>query len=59
MLARICDICGKQETFERRGFHKFTHEWGILKNSESFDLCPECLKLIKEMAQKRNEGGEK
>lgn len=58
MVVRICDVCGKQKTVERPGFHKFTHQYGILKNTENFDICQDCWDLIKSFAQRDNKGGE-
>ena len=57
MTAKVCDICGKVETPERRDFHTFTHEWGCLKRVKDFHIC-ECMTLIKELRTKQ-EGEEK
>ena len=36
MIAKVCDICRKIETPERRDFHTFTYEWGIFKKEKGF-----------------------
>ena len=56
MIAKVCDICGKVETHERRDFYTFTYEWGIFKREKGFHLCPECMALIKELRAKPKEG---
>lgn len=58
MIAKVCDICMKVETSERRDFHTFTHEWGCFKNNKGFHICPECMALIKELRAKQKGGAE-
>lgn len=38
MIAKVCDICGKVETPERRDFHTFTHEWACFKRVKDFHM---------------------
>ena len=55
MIAKVCDICGKVETPERRDFHTFTHDWGCFKRVKDFHICSECMNLIKELRAKQKE----
>ena len=54
MITKVCDICGKVETPERRDFHTFTHEWACFKRVKDFHICSECMTLIKELRTKQN-----
>ena len=58
MIAKVCDICGKVETSERRDFHTFTHEQGCFKRVKEFHICSECMALIKELRAKQKGGAE-
>lgn len=49
MIAKICDICEKVETTEKR-------KWKRLKNNKNFYVCHECMALIKELKAKLKEG---
>ena len=49
MITKVCDICGKVETPERQDFHTFTHEGAYFKRVKDFHICPECMRLIKEL----------
>ena len=53
MIAKVCDICGKVETPERRDFHTFTHEFGCIKRVKNFHICSECMELIEELRVKQ------
>lgn len=53
MIAKVCDICRKIETPERRDFHTFTHEWACFKQVKGFHICSECMTLIKELRTKQ------
>lgn len=46
MIAKVCDICGKVETPEKR-------KWKRLKNEKNLYVCPECMALIKELKANR------
>lgn len=56
MIAKVCDICGKVETPERRDFHTFTYERTCFKREKGFHICPGCMNLIKELRAKQKEG---
>ena len=58
MIAKVCDICGKVETPERRDFHTFTYEHYGFKRVKNFHICSECMALIKELRAKQEGGAE-
>lgn len=54
MIAKMCDICGKVETPNKDRFYKLTYmEGSVIKSTHFMDVCPDCMKLIKELKAKR------
>lgn len=60
MISKICDICGNVEKLADIGsFKTLTCDYGVfIKHTEKVDICPECMKLIKELRVKQKEGTE-
>lgn len=57
MIAKMCDICGRIEEGVYVGlFAKITYTEGtFIKSTHSMDICPECMKLIKELRAKQKD----
>ena len=56
MIAKVCDICGKVETYERRDFYTFTCESYGFKRMRNFHICSDCMELIKELMRAKQKG---
>ena len=56
MIAKVCDICGRVETLERRDFYTFTCESYGFKRMRNFHICSECMGLIKELMRAKQKG---